>query len=95
MIKIDCIYLEQCQEEETIDVENRKYSYFKIINESGELLDIYDYVNIKGNVRIDLENGRYRIYPNFLEEYMYYDEETHTILDAKSCEEKVWTWYQE
>ncbi len=71
--------------DETLDVESTgdKYSYFYLIDENDQLIEYYDYLNIEGEVRMDVKiigNEKYiRFFPRIGAEYLIYDECYHII----------------
>lgn len=64
------------------------YNYFDVYNESGEKLDEYDAINIKGDVRFDLEEGNPRFFSNFFNEGVYYDDLYHVISSSSKHDEE-------
>ena len=96
MMKVECIYVVEVDKKEQLVEDNSiySYSYFNILNENKELIEVFDYINVKGKVRFDIENGVTRIYPALGKEYLYYDTETHTLFDSYIGEE-VWVWTQD
>ena len=86
MINRNCFYIRKIENEEDykdLKLGQYNYSYFDLLDENNEIVDKYDYINIATPCRIDIENGLIRIYPKIGNEFLAYDEATHTIIDDK------------
>ena len=55
------------------------YNCFSILDMKKNLIATYDYIHIEGPVRIDLEEGTFRVYPIFGGLNLFYNHDTHTI----------------
>lgn len=75
--------------ETTECVNGHIYNYFDVYNESGEKLDEYDCINIKGDVRFDLEEGNPRFFSNRFNKGIYYDDLFHVIDSSMRDEEDL------
>ena len=71
--------------DEILDVEltGDKYSYFYLTDKNGKTIEYYDYLNIEGEVRMDVKiinNEKYvRFFPKIGAEHLTYDGISHTL----------------
>lgn len=86
MIEVEYIYIEEIQDDEKIELEDDEFSYFKVFDDHFDIIDEYDYINLKGAFRFDIKNGKNRIYPIIGKTSLYYDEVTHTLLSSALVE---------
>ena len=79
IIKSGHFYLKPLLDVEPIEVEDATYYYFQVLDMKKEVVTAYDYLHIKGSVRLDYEVNMFRLYPNFGELNLIYDIDNHTI----------------
>ena len=66
-------------DDEAVYCDGIRYSYMFLKNAEGDIIDRYDFYQIGQRVKVDYENGCFRIYPLLGAECVYYNKETHTL----------------
>lgn len=88
IIKVKHLYIKEIKSKEQeykVKVLNHIYSYFQVIDETNKIIDEYDFINIIGKARVDIEDNITRLFP-FWNNSLYYDLVTHTIIDKEKYE---------
>ena len=90
IIKSGHFYLVPQPDAEPVMVEGTTYQIFKVLDMKKKPVSSYDFLHIRGSVRIDLEENMFRIYPDLGDLNLVYDLDKHTIMseDVADGEEK-------
>ena len=76
-------YIKKVDSPDTIKIEDSLYTYFQIENQDHTVIDLYDFIHINTDVRIDVEDGEFRIYPPLGSTSLAYSIDFHAIVDPK------------
>lgn len=66
-------------DDDYVAVDDARFSYMLLKDADNNIVDRFDYYQIGQRVRIDHENGVFRIYPLIGADSVYYDADFHTI----------------
>ena len=80
MEKTNFIIIRPRKTDEPILIDGIVYDYFDVINDQYKVIDTYDYIDIYGDVRIDVMDGDTRIICRHRGDELYYVKHTHTII---------------
>ena len=74
------------KEDNSLVIDGKTYSSFTIVDSVGNEIGVHDTLRMIGDMRLDIVDGEFRIYPVYWKAHLYYDEISHTVYSEMSTE---------
>lgn len=79
-MKTNFIIIRPRKDCEPVKVDDIVYNYFNVINDKYQVIDTYDFIDIRGDVRLDVMDGDVRIFCAHRGDELHYDKHTHAVI---------------
>ena len=88
IIKSGHFYLLPQLEAEPIEVDGVIYHIFNVLDSNKKPISKYDFLHIRGSIRLDYEEDMFRLYPDLGDVTLVYNVDAHTIYSGEAYNEE-------